>query len=125
MQGTAPEDVYPNTIFLPGTGVQRGSTYIGDGDPLSPHWASVPNAYRYNLTHLFIPFQIHDMRYKLNNNSPHLVYRIDPKEVDGLPKIPAQPIGYADAEKLLEKLGGKDSPESWRGGIKGIDYKVT
>ena len=52
-------------------------------------------------------------------------YRIDPKEVDGLPKIPAQPIGYADAEKLLEKLGGKDSPESWRGGIKGIDYKVT
>ena len=69
VQGTAPEDVYPNTIFLPGTGVQRGSTYIGDGDPLSPHWASVPNAYRYNLTHLFIPFQmlmyLHDMRYKL------------------------------------------------------------
>ena len=54
MQGTAPEDVYPNTIFLPGTGVQRGSTYIGDGDPLSPHWASVPNAYRYNLINLGI-----------------------------------------------------------------------
>ena len=46
VDGIKPENVYPNTIFLPGTGVQRGSTYIGDGDPLSPHWASVPNAYR-------------------------------------------------------------------------------
>ena len=46
VEGTDPENVYPNTIFLPGTGVQRGSVYIGDGDPLSPHWASIPNAYR-------------------------------------------------------------------------------
>ena len=46
VNGTNPENVYPNTIFLPGTGVQRGSTFIGDGDPLSPRWASVPNAYR-------------------------------------------------------------------------------
>ena len=46
VEGTEDENVYPNTIFLPGTGVQRGSTYIGDGDPLSPHWPSIPNAYR-------------------------------------------------------------------------------
>ena len=50
VNGTKPKDVYPNTIFLPGTGVQRGSTYIGDGDPLSPHWASVPHAYRYQIS---------------------------------------------------------------------------
>ena len=36
VQGTEKENVYPNTIFLPGSGVQRGSTFIGDGDPLSP-----------------------------------------------------------------------------------------
>ena len=46
VNGVKPEDVYPNTIFLPGTGVQRGSTFIGDGDPLSHGWPSVPNAYR-------------------------------------------------------------------------------
>ena len=46
VEGTEDENVYPNTIFLPGTGVQRGSTYIGDGDPLSPHWPSIQNAYR-------------------------------------------------------------------------------
>ena len=64
VQGTEPENVYPNTIFLPGSGIQRGTTYIGDGDPLSPGWASVANA-----------------------------YRLTPEEANGLPKIPAQPIG--------------------------------
>ena len=49
---------------------------------------------------------------------------MDPEEVDGLPKIPAQPIGYDDARKLLEKMGGLDSPESWKGGMDGISYKV-
>ncbi len=68
MRGTSPADVYPNTFFLPGSGVQRGSTYIGEGDPLSPLWPSVENA-----------------------------YRIDPEDQPGLPRIPAQPIGYDDA----------------------------
>ena len=66
VQGTAPDDVYPNTIFLPGTGVQRGSTYIGDGDPLSPHWASVPNAYRYNLINLGILLMVIFLDYQFN-----------------------------------------------------------
>ena len=46
VRGTKPEDVYPNSIFLPGSGVQRGSTYIGEGDPLSQLYPSVENAYR-------------------------------------------------------------------------------
>ena len=49
---------------------------------------------------------------------------MEPEEIDGLPKIPAQPIGYDDARELLEKMGGLDSPNSWKGKIKGIDYKV-
>jgi hypothetical protein len=49
---------------------------------------------------------------------------VDPDEVEGLPKIPAQPIGYEDARKLLEKMGGLDSPQSWKGGMDGISYKV-
>ena len=93
--GTEPKDVYPNSIFLPGSGIQRGSTYIGDGDPLSPTWASVENA-----------------------------YRVKPEDVEGLPKIPAQPIGYSDAKIILEKMGGKESPEEWKGKIDGIDYKL-
>ena len=50
--------------------------------------------------------------------------REKPEDNKGLPKIPAQPIGYADARKLLEKMGGKDSPVAWKGGMEGIAYKV-
>lgn len=38
--GIAPENVYDHTWWLPGTGMQRGSTYLGDGDPLTPGWPS-------------------------------------------------------------------------------------
>ena len=95
ISGTEPENVYPNTIFLPGSGIQRGSTYIGDGDPLSPEWASVENA-----------------------------YRMDPKDIEGLPKIPAQPIGYDDAKVILEKMGGRSSPKEWKGKIEGVEYNL-
>ena len=46
VNGIEKDKVYPNTIFLPGTGVQRGGLSRRKGDPLSPDWASVPNAYR-------------------------------------------------------------------------------
>ena len=67
--GTEPENVYPNTIFLPGSGIQRGGTGtpLQKGDPMSPGWPSVKNAYRL---------------------SPE-----DLKDLGSLPKIPAQPIG--------------------------------
>ena len=93
--GTEPEHVYPYTQFLPGSGIHRGSTFIGNGDPLSQGWASVDNA-----------------------------YREDPSEVYGMPKIPSQPIGYDDAKILIEKLGGADPPsDQWKGGLN-IDYKI-
>lgn len=44
--GTAPGDVYPNSVFLPGSGMQRGSVLLNRGDPLSPGWPSVENAFR-------------------------------------------------------------------------------
>ena len=61
--GTDPASVYPHTLSLPPSGIQRGSVKISGGDPLSPDWASVPGA-----------------------------YRLDVDEAD-LPKIPCQPIG--------------------------------
>ena len=38
-------------------------------------------------------------------------------DVTGLPSIPSQPIGYGDAKKLLETMGGAEVPESWQGGL--------
>ncbi|VDK52351.1 unnamed protein product [Cylicostephanus goldi] len=38
--GTDQSHVYPNTIWMPNEGVQRGSIMHGDGDPLTPLYPS-------------------------------------------------------------------------------------
>lgn len=93
-EGVEPQKVYPNTWWLPGSGIQRGTTFIGNGDPLTPGWPSTEHAYRLKV-----------------------------EEAD-LPKIPCQPIGYDDAKVILEKMGGKAAPDEWKGGITGINYNL-
>ena len=44
LEGQEPEDVYPYSIWLPESGIQRGSAYLGDGDPLTPGWPSTGTA---------------------------------------------------------------------------------
>ena len=73
-EGTGSDDVYPSTIYLPGDGIQRGTAMLDNGDPTTPDWPSVPNVYR--------------------TSGDALEAR--------LPSIPAQPIGYDDAKRILE-----------------------
>ncbi|XP_037804031.1 N-acetylated-alpha-linked acidic dipeptidase 2-like [Penaeus monodon] len=95
LEGVTEEAVYPNKGWLPGTGMQRGTTFMGDGDPLTPGWPSTEHA-----------------------------YRVD-KEEAGLAQIPCQPIGYNDAKVILEKLrGDQQTPESWVGGLEGVEYNL-
>ncbi|RXG56243.1 N-acetylated-alpha-linked acidic dipeptidase 2 [Armadillidium vulgare] len=92
--GIAPENVYDHTWWLPGTGMQRGSTFIGEGDPLTPLWPSTEHAYRLS------------------------------EDEAKLPKIPGQPIGYSDAIEILKRLDGPVAPEDWQGGYPGFTYKL-
>jgi len=91
-------DVYPNTMFLPDTGIQRGSLLLFDGDPETPNIPSLPN-----------------------------VYRLSKEEIDQqniLPKIPCQPLGYRGAKEFMKYLSGAPVPEDWTGGLLGIDYVI-
>jgi N-acetylated-alpha-linked acidic dipeptidase len=84
-------DVYPKGPYRPSGGAQRGSVLdIAQypGDPLSPGFGSVPGAKRLPLD-----------------------------EARTLMKIPVMPISYADAQPLLENLGGPVAPEMWRGAL--------
>uniref|UniRef100_A0A2K6AIV8 Folate hydrolase 1 n=1 Tax=Mandrillus leucophaeus TaxID=9568 RepID=A0A2K6AIV8_MANLE len=88
---------YPDGWNLPGGGVQRGNilNLNGAGDPLTPGYPANEYAYRRGIA-----------------------------EAVGLPSIPVHPIGYYDAQKLLEKMGGSASPDSsWRGSLK-VPYNV-
>jgi N-acetylated-alpha-linked acidic dipeptidase len=90
-------DTYPAGPFRPKEGVQRGSVMdmpLFAGDPLTPGVGATADA-----------------------------KRLPRSEAPTLPKIPVQPLSWADAQPLLAALGGRPAPESWVGGLP-ITYHV-
>jgi N-acetylated-alpha-linked acidic dipeptidase len=80
-------DVYPEGPMRPTSGVQRGSVFNGQGDPLTPGYASVPGAPRVAL------------------------------EQTAVPRIPVVPLSADNATLLMAQLRGEDIPASWQGGL--------
>ncbi|KAJ7386505.1 hypothetical protein OS493_008640 [Desmophyllum pertusum] len=95
MMGGEPENTYPNTPWLPASGVQRGSLYTmpGAGDPQTPGIAALKGMYR------------------------------RPYNQSELPPIPAHPMGYGDAIHFLKQMGGQEAPKDWRGSLD-ITYRL-
>lgn len=90
-------DVYPKGPFRPAFGAQRGSVEdmpVYPGDPLTPGTPSTKDA-----------------------------VRLKREDATNLLKIPVIPISYADAQPLLENLGGPVAPPEWRGALP-ITYHV-
>jgi N-acetylated-alpha-linked acidic dipeptidase len=89
--------VFPQGPWRPPEGVQRGSVQDSSvfmGDPLTPGIGATEDAKRLSL-----------------------------KEAKSLTKIPVLPISYADAQPLLEAIGGPVAPRDWRGGL-AITYRM-
>jgi N-acetylated-alpha-linked acidic dipeptidase len=90
--------VYPDGPWGPASHIQRGAItydFIVPGDPLTPGWASLPDA-----------------------------KRIDIKEARSVPKIIAVPMSWRDAKPLLENMNGEEAPRDWQGGLP-IKYRLT
>jgi len=89
-------EVFPKGAYRPPYGVQRGSVMdtVYPGDPLTPGEGSVPGT-----------------------------KRLTRDQAKNLPAIPVLPMSYADAQPLLEALGGPVAPEGWRGTLP-ITYHV-
>ncbi|MGI4758280.1 MAG: PA domain-containing protein, partial [Janthinobacterium lividum] len=84
-------EVIPAGPMRPKWGVQRGSvsdTTLYAGDPLTPGEPSVPGTKRLAI-----------------------------KDSKVMVQIPTIPISWGDAEPLLQQLGGRTVPASWRGGL--------
>jgi N-acetylated-alpha-linked acidic dipeptidase len=94
--GYSQEAAYPAGPMRPAHGIQRGSVSDDqfDGDPLTPGVGATKDAKRLAIS-----------------ESPVIL------------KIPALPISYADAQILLENIGGQVAPSTWRGSLP-ITYRV-
>jgi len=87
-------EVYPNGPWRPETGVQRGTIFNGNGDPLTPGLPSTPSTVRLTDEQVFDP--------KFTYGTP-------------LPSIPAMPLSWGDAQHLLDGLAGPAAPADWQG----------
>ncbi|HEV8383875.1 MAG TPA: M28 family metallopeptidase, partial [Candidatus Acidoferrales bacterium] len=89
--------VFPNGPWGPESHIQRGAItydFIVPGDPLTPGWASLPDAKR-------IPIA----------------------EAQSVPKIIAVPLSWRDAKPLLANMDGPLAPQAWQGGLP-IKYRL-
>ena len=84
-------DVWPDGPWGPLGHFQRGANvydFLIPGDPLTPGWASTPEA-----------------------------RRIAPEESQILPKIPMVPLSARDGEEILRRLRGPAVPKGWQGAL--------
>ncbi|XP_012318300.1 aminopeptidase NAALADL1 [Aotus nancymaae] len=91
---SSPSETFPNSWYLPPSGVERGSYYEYFGDPLTPYLPAIPSSFRLDLAN-----------------------------VSGFPPIPTQPIGFQDARDLLCNLNGTLAPATWQGAL-GCGYRL-
>ncbi|CAJ0576275.1 unnamed protein product, partial [Mesorhabditis spiculigera] len=96
--GTDSAHVYPNTVWMPNEGVQRGSTMHGDGDPLTPLYPSKPDIYKYRTIE-------------------------QAKKDRVLPTIPILPISYTTAWQIMSRMDGRPVPKQWQGGLN-VTYRT-
>lgn len=97
--GSGMGGVYPNAPgWRPPSGVQRGTIWNGNGDPLTPGYPSIDMSPRITMD------QAHMNNYSYGTP---------------LSRIPSLPIGYGDAYPLLKSLIGAPLPNAttWQGGL--------
>ncbi|XP_044976998.1 probable glutamate carboxypeptidase LAMP1 [Hordeum vulgare subsp. vulgare] len=87
--GPAGEGTFPNSRWLPPSGVQVGSLFRGVGDPTTPMWASSEGCERVSVE--------------------------DAMATDDMPGIPALPVSARDAAEIQRVLGGAEAPAGWQG----------
>ncbi|XP_075056910.1 aminopeptidase NAALADL1-like [Mixophyes fleayi] len=89
-----PGDTYPNSWYMPPSGVERGSFKENFGDQLTPYYPA-----------------------------KEFTYRIPESEIKGISHIPAQPIGFQDARELICQMDGPPAPDAWQGSL-GCAYNI-
>ncbi|XP_067828167.1 LOW QUALITY PROTEIN: transferrin receptor protein 2-like [Heptranchias perlo] len=91
-----PEDIpqNPRGLGLCSNTAISGHVHLGTGDPFTPGFPS--------FNHTQFP----------------------PINSSALPGIPAHPISANTASKLMNKMGGREAPPSWKGGLPHTNYNL-
>ncbi|TKW16675.1 hypothetical protein SEVIR_5G314800v4 [Setaria viridis] len=97
--GGAPgEAAFPESRWLPPSGVQVGSLFLGAGDPTTPMWPSSDGCERLSVE--------------------------EAMGTDDMPLIPALPVSARDAMEIHSGMGGAVAPAGWQGREDGPVYRL-
>ncbi|KAF6019350.1 hypothetical protein EB796_022317 [Bugula neritina] len=113
---TSPTDnsSYPNSWWLPSTGVQRGTVKRVDGDPTTYLYPSLDSAYREDASPIYLRFQLIQSAMEMLNSFYTYLAKSKMVLVKDL---------YSPSFACYIRLGGEEVPESWRGSIPGVTYR--
>ncbi|KAK3210607.1 hypothetical protein Dsin_015313 [Dipteronia sinensis] len=89
---------FPYDKWMPPSGVQVGTVYVGTGDPTTPGWASSEGCERLSYEEV--------------------------EKAAALPLIPSLPISAADGETIIRSIDGKQANEDWQGDEDAPLYRV-
>ncbi|XP_067940767.1 putative N-acetylated-alpha-linked acidic dipeptidase [Watersipora subatra] len=91
-------ETFPNSWYLPPSGVERGSTSISKGDPLTPGFPAKEYAIRMTVEQA--------------------------RKEKMIPGIPTQPVSYEEIKPFFEALSGEEVDlDTWKGGLDKITYR--
>lgn len=109
---------YPDSWWMPGMGVELGTAYNGNGDPLTPFYPALGIQ---NISTNYFFFNSHEHNCCITASA----YGRKEKDTPTLPRIPVQPIGYDEAEILLQNISPDNpAPADWIGDLNATVYNL-
>lgn len=97
------DQTFVNTDKMPPHAVQRGTVYVGLGDPRTPAFPSIANLYKEKTEEEVIMIECEVIT----------IFQLWNEKM--IPTIPVLPIPYSDAQVLFEKLEGKEVTPDFKG----------
>lgn len=109
-QQTSDSSDYPNSWWLSDNKVRIQSVLRGEGDPLTPGWASVEDAYR------------------IESDSEDVNNRFFEPYPGRIPRIPVLPVSGQTAKAIFQSIANSVTsdvlPNDWIGGFNSVLYKL-
>ncbi|MGB0952280.1 MAG: M28 family peptidase [Planctomycetota bacterium] len=113
--GASKGDVLPKGPWRPTSGIQRGSVYNADGDPLTPGWAALENATRLHPEQA--PGLVHIPSMPVSSGNAAILMAGEPRRLGPLPTTARihieQDPNLVEIQNVFGRIEGSTHPDEW------------
>lgn len=113
--GASKGSVLPNGPWRPTSGIQRGSVYNADGDPLTPGWAALEQATRLHPEQA--PGLVHIPSLPVSSGNAAILMAGEPRELGPLPTTVRihieQDPNLVEIQNVFGRVEGSTHPDEW------------